>query len=60
MSEPTHDLWAFEEDFLVDGTKARCTCGWESTPQVDPNKAMENLKAQQAWEVHARMAEILE
>jgi hypothetical protein len=53
MSEPTHGLWAFEEDFLVDGIKARCTCGWESEPQVDPNKAMENLKARRAWEVHA-------
>ena len=59
MNLPTHDLWAFEEDFLVDGTKARCTCGWESEPQVDLNLAIQNLKARRAWEVHAKAAEDL-
>ena len=58
MSNPpqTHGLWTFEEDFLSDGTRARCTCGWESDPQVDTNKAMEQLKARQAWEAHAKEA----
>ena len=52
VNSAVHGLWQFEEDFLEEGTRATCFCGWKSELQVDPNKATERLKARRAWEAH--------
>lgn len=53
-NEVRHSLYAFEEDFLEDGTRAVCMCGWESDLQIDINKAIQQLKARQAWKQHEK------
>lgn len=36
----THELIAFQQDFLDDGDIAICSCGWESLKQIDRTAAI--------------------
>ena len=45
-----HRLIELEEDFLVDGVKAICICGWKSKRCRDDQEALHEIRRHQSDE----------